>query len=157
EQKLNELKSDARLTAIARSYGDFLAKSDLFSHTADGRQSSDRLKEGGYAACASAENLAWHVKEEGYTTDALAPDVVEGWKKSPGHGKNLLTPDAVVTGVAVVKGRWRENDKEIDKYFSVQLIARPKSLSYEFTVTNSTPLVVRYVFGGENVDLAATT
>ena len=142
EQKLGAVKPNPQLTAAARAYAEFLAKSDLFSHTADGRQHSDRVKSAGYAYCYVSENLSSNMDERGFETRQLARDALEGWKKSPGHRKNLVAPHVVEIGVGVAKARGEE------KYLSVQLFGRPQSLKYEFKIQNGLTDTVTYAFGG---------
>lgn len=151
ENHLGEVKPSPALTKAAHAYAEFLAQSEIFSHTADGRQPSDRIKAAGYEACLSAENLSWNLNDAGYETRVLAVKAVEGWKNSPGHRKNMLEEHATETGVAVVKATHEQ------KFYSVQLFARPKSLGYEFRIANASPLAVRYTFAGESIDLPSRT
>jgi hypothetical protein len=128
------------LTRAARAYAQFLAKTDLFSHTADGRQPAERTKAAGYAHCQVAENLALNLDSRGFATGELARDAVEGWKASPGHRKNMLAPHVTDTGVAVAKASGEE------KYVSVQLFGRPRALAYKFTIENAAASPVQYSF-----------
>lgn len=145
ENALAEVRRAPKLDAAARQYAEFLARSGLFSHEADGRRASDRIKAIGYEACASAENLASMERSSGFETRELAVRMVEGWKASPGHRKNLLMGLATETGVAVVKV------KSAEKYVSVQVFGRPQSLEFSFKVENAGPRSVTYSFGGERV------
>jgi uncharacterized protein YkwD len=43
---------------------------------------------------------------------------VEGWKRSPGHRRNLLAREATQTGVAVARS-------DQGYYYAVQLFGRP--------------------------------
>lgn len=138
-----ELRRAPQLDKAARQYADFLVRSGLFSHEADGRRSPDRIKAAGYGACASAENLASLQRDNGFETRELAVRMVEGWKNSPGHRRNMLMGVATETGVAVVKARAAE------KYVSVQLFGRPVSLEYSFKIANESRGKVEYSFGGE--------
>lgn len=144
QNKLETVKSNAALTAVARAYAAYLAKTGQFSHTADGHQSSERVTAGGYEWCETAENLASFLDPRGFTTIDLAKSSVEGWINSPNHRKNMLAQYATETGVGVVRA---PGDKP--KYISVQLFARPKALSYEFQISNSSGLPVTYSFGDE--------
>lgn len=144
EQKLGAVKPNAKLAAAARSYAEFLAKSDLFSHTADGRQHSDRAKSAGYAYCQVSENLSLNLDSRGFETRQLARDAVEGWKNSPGHRRNLVAPYVTEIGVGVAKTSGSE------KYLSVQMFGRPEALKYEFKIQNGLTESVRYSFGNEH-------
>ncbi len=147
EQKLAAVKPNPQLNAAARAYAEFLAQSDMFSHTADGRQHSDRAKSAGYAYCQVSENLSLNLDSRGFETRQLARDAVEGWKKSPGHRKNLVAPHVVEIGVGVAKARGE------GKYLSVQLFGRPQSLKYEFKVQNGLTDNVVYSFGGRRHEI----
>lgn len=143
-----EVRREPKLDAAARAYAEFLARSGLFSHEADGRRPSDRIDAAGYGACASAENLALLQRDNGFETRELAVRFVEGWKGSPGHRKNMLMETATETGVSVVKARSAE------KYVSVQLFGRPVSLQFDFKVRNEGGRAVNYQFGGERFSIA---
>lgn len=145
--KLPAVRIDATLSKAARGFAEFLAASTLFSHEADGRRPIDRIKAAGYGACSSAENLAWHSDGRGFETLQLAGLFVEGWKTSPGHRKNLLMEYATETGVAVVKARREE------KYYAVQLFARPETMRFSFRVENATARDVPYVIAGETITI----
>jgi hypothetical protein len=147
EMKLGEVRPSPELARAARTYAEFLARTGLFSHSADGRQPADRVKAAGYAYCLVAENLAMNLDSHGFDTRRLAKTAVEGWKDSPGHRKNMLAEHATEIGVAIAKGKGEE------RYFSVQLFARPQALKYTFKVTNGSALPVRYSYGGETLDI----
>jgi Cysteine-rich secretory protein family len=151
KHKLAPVKPNVELTKAARAYAEFLAKSNLFSHTADGRQPADRAKAAGYAHCQIAENLASNLDSRGFATHRLAREAIEGWKHSPGHRKNMLLPHVTEIGVAVAKAR----DEE--KFLSVQLFGRPRSLSYKFIVKNAAGETVHYAFGDETHQIGART
>lgn len=137
---LSEVKPDPQLAAAARSYARFLAQSRLFSHTADGRQPTDRVKAIGYESCIVSENLASNLDSRGFESRQLAREAVEGWMDSPGHRKNILTGHVVDIGVGVAKVSGEE------RYISVQMFGRPRSLAYTFRVNNASGQIVRYKF-----------
>ena len=144
EQKLSPVTVDAKLTEAARAYARFLAASDLFSHTADGRRHSDRATSAGYRYCIVTENLSLTLDSRGFETRQLARDAVEGWKESPGHRRNLVTPHVTEIGVGIAKVRGEE------KYLSVQLFGRPETLKYEFKIQNGLTDRVTYTFSGQS-------
>jgi Cysteine-rich secretory protein family len=144
QNKLQNVKSNAVLTAIARAYATYLAKNGKFSHTADGREASERVSAGGYEWCETGENLASFLDSRGFTSLDLAKSSVEGWINSPGHRKNMLAEFVTETGVGVARA---PGDKP--KFIAVQLFARPKALEYKFQVSNASSLTVTYSFGGE--------
>ena len=92
---LKPLKLDAELTAAAKAHSRDLAKWDRISHYgSDGSNPWDRVKRTGYRARLAAENVG--------TGQVDFREVLRGWKKSEGHNKNLLLPDATQMGIALV-------------------------------------------------------
>lgn len=144
ENKLGEVKPNPQLAQAARAYAAYLARTNAFSHTADGRQPAERVAATGYQYCQVAENLAMNLDSRGFETWALAAHAVEGWKNSPGHRRNMLTPHVTEIGVAVAQA-----PASAPKFISVQLFGRPRSLSYEFAVRNEAAESVTYSFGGK--------
>lgn len=143
-QNLGLLKASPSLAKAARAYAAFLAKSGLFSHTADGRQAGDRISSAGYAWCQIGENLAMHLDSRGFEARVLAEKSVEGWINSPPHRANLVAPFMTEIGVGVAQAP----DKK-PKFLSVQLFARPQALTYAFQIANTTSESVAYSFAGE--------
>lgn len=144
ESKLADVKPNPALTAAARAFAQYLAKTGKFAHEADGRGPGERVIASGYRYCHVAENLAMNLDSRGFETRALARAVVEGWKGSPPHRANLLTPSATEIGVGVA----RAPDPD-PKFISVQLFGRPQSLKVEFRIENQAGTSVRYVLGEE--------
>lgn len=151
EHKLGPVKAEPALTKAAREYAKFLAASTIFSHEADGRRPADRIKAASYAACTTAENLAWMLDSRGFETRDLASRMVEGWKNSPPHRKNLLLEHVTETGVAIHKVTGAE------KYVSVQLFGRPLSLQYQVEVENRAGRKVAYSIGERRLTAEANT
>jgi hypothetical protein len=149
EQKLGEVAASRELSAAAEAYAEYLAKSATFSHTADGREAGDRATAAGYRWCSVGENLAAYLDSRGFETRELARKSVEGWLNSPSHRENLLAPFATDIGVGVARA-----PDEYPKYILVQLVARPKSLAYEFQISNTAAEPVTYSFSGETHVLA---
>lgn len=147
-QKLGALTANPDLKAAARAYAAYLAKSGLFSHTADGRVVGDRISSAGYTWCQVGENLAMHLSSVGFESRDLAQKAVEGWINSPPHRANLVAPNMTDIGVGVARAPGKD-----PKFISVQLFGRPQSLQYEFQISNTTRASVGYEFGGETHDL----
>lgn len=100
---------DAKLSAVAQSFADYMARTGRFDHDADGRSSGDRARQGGYAWCFIAENIAYEHRTSGFTTQELADAFVADWKGSAGHRRNMLNRDAADIGVAIAQaknGHW---------------------------------------------------
>jgi hypothetical protein len=95
-----------------------------------------------------AENLALNLDSRGFRTEDLARHAVEGWKNSPGHRRNMLTPSVTDIGVGIAKAPAEP------KYTSVQLFGRPQSLALTFKIENRTEQVVRYEFLSKGYEVA---
>ena len=149
--KLQSTLPEALLTKAAREYARFLTQSTLFTHEADGRRPVDRVKAAGYKPCTSAENLAMLAHSNGFETIQLATMMVEGWKGSPGHRKNMMLPSVVETGVGIAKASGSQ------KYIAVQLFGRPDSLVYQFAIENQSARAVKYSLGAESMQIEART
>jgi hypothetical protein len=149
--KLQAVKVEPALARAAREFARFLAASTIFSHEADGRRPVDRIKAAGYQACSTAENLAWLSDSRGFETRDLARQLVEGWKGSPPHRKNLELPHVTETGVAIAKVRGQ------DKYMAVQLFGRPAALQYTFQIENRARGAVDYAAFGKSLRIEPGT
>lgn len=143
-EKLAAVNSDKALTMAARAFAQYLARTDTFSHTADGKQPSQRASGAGYQYCQIAENLAVSESDTGFEAKRLATETLEGWLNSPGHRANLLAPYVTDIGIAVA----RVNAKE-PKYVVVQMFGRPRSMATEFQVSNATKEKVTYALSGQ--------
>jgi hypothetical protein len=155
EQQQVELKRNPLLDKAARAFAQYLAKSGRFAHEADGRQPADRVKAVGYDFCTVAENLASNLDSRGFTTNGLAGQAMDGWKKSLGHRANLLLSNVTEIGVGVAQAPGLD-----PKFLSVQLFGRPLSLAYEFRIINKSHDVVTYSYGVKSYEiepLVATT
>lgn len=148
EQKLGAVTPSPALTATARAYAAYLARTNRFAHDADGRNLSDRVAAAGYQFCEVSENLARSVDSRGFVARDLARTTVEGWINSPGHRRNIEAKGVTEIGVAVE----RVPDKD-PKYVAVQLFARPQALAFDVQIANTTKGVVVYSLGGERHDV----
>ncbi|MFF7594044.1 CAP domain-containing protein [Streptomyces mirabilis] len=101
------LHENAQLTHAAKVFADDAAKNNITTHTgSDGSSPQQRIKDAGYNAGPSAENMSWG--------DTSAKQVVDGWMTSgKGHKDNILNCSFKDTGVAV-SGK-----------YTVQLFAAP--------------------------------
>ncbi|MGW1756769.1 CAP domain-containing protein [Streptomyces mirabilis] len=88
------LHENAQLTQAAKVFAEDAAKNNLTDHTGtDGSTPQTRIKEAGYNAGPSAENMSWG--------DTSAKQVVDGWMGSGGHKGNIVNCSFKDTGVAV--------------------------------------------------------
>jgi uncharacterized protein YkwD len=143
----NATVPNAQLTASAREFAEFMARTDRYGHEADGREPAQRAKAHGYDYCMVAENIAYEYSSAGFTTQELAQELVDGWKHSPGHRRNMLDGTATETGVAIAQSPRSE------RYYAVQLFGRPQALRIKFQVSNRSPQPVSYELGGKTYPL----
>lgn len=86
------LRVDARIVDAARAHALDMATHDYFAHESlDGRSPFTRMQQAGYTGFAAAENIA-----AGQRSPA---EVVEAWRTSPGHCRNLYDADLNEVGV----------------------------------------------------------
>jgi uncharacterized protein YkwD len=91
---LSGVTVDPTLTRIAAVHAKRMAAADKMAHVLPGEGSfQQRLTAGGFTAAMAAENVA-------AGQDSLA-DVLEAWRKSPGHNANLLLPNISKIGIAL--------------------------------------------------------
>ncbi len=138
EQGLQPVDPDAKLTAAARYFAQYMARTERYGHEADGTEPADRAMRHGYDYCLVAENLSYQYNSADFHTADLAQRYVEGWKNSPGHRKNMVSPHATDTAVAVTRS------EKSGRYYAVQMFGRPKSASIEFRIVKSAREPVRY-------------
>lgn len=94
ERGLAPLTLEKHLTRAARQHSQDLAKSDRISHTgSDGSDPWSRVKMTGYKPRLAAENVG-----AGQMSFA---ELLQGWKDSPGHNRNLLLAGATQMGIAL--------------------------------------------------------
>jgi uncharacterized protein YkwD len=132
------LKVNAELSKAAQDFAEFMARTDKYGHTADGKQPSERAEAHHYVYCIVAENIAYQFNSAGFTTKQLSSGFVQGWEDSPPHRKNMLDPDVFDIGVGVAQS------STSGKYYAVQEFGRPKSKEIVFKITNRTGSEVQY-------------
>jgi uncharacterized protein YkwD len=116
------LRTNAELEKAARDFAEYMARTGKFDHEVDGTTPATRVKAAGYQYCRIGENIARFYSTHGFTTTDLGQQLVKGWKDSPGHRRNMLEPEVIETGVAVVH---RRHDG-IDDFYAVQLFGKPR-------------------------------
>lgn len=109
ENSVPALTADAKLDVAAQWQSQNMADNGYMGHTdSQGRGVSARVKaECGYAG-GCGENVA-----VGFA-DPKA--VMEGWKESPGHRKNMLNPDYKTLGVGYVYKSFEEEKQDADSF-----------------------------------------
>jgi uncharacterized protein YkwD len=143
----SELKENAELKEAAAYFAKFMASTDKYGHEADGKSPADRARDHKYDFCGIEENIAYVYSSEGYDTGEVVQGLVEGWKKSPGHRRNMLEPDMMEAGMAVARS------EKSGKYYGVQMFGRPRSAAIEFQVANEAGEDVKYQVGDQSLTL----
>jgi uncharacterized protein YkwD len=143
QQGQRELKVNQQLAKAAQYFADYMAQTDKYSHTADGKEPWERAAKYDYAYCIVLENIAYEYSPEGFRTNDLARAFMDGWKKSPPHRKNLLDPDTYDIGVGVA------HSSRTGRYYAVQNFGRPKSKEIVFKITNETDSPVKSTVDGK--------
>jgi uncharacterized protein YkwD len=113
--KLDPLTRNAELEAAAQKHAENMAKHDKYSHELDGKRSADRLLMEGYAPTLVAENIA----QATAGSNKSAAAVVDAWRYSPGHYKNIMHEQVTETGIGVAKSK-------SGKWYFCQVFAAPK-------------------------------
>lgn len=141
-QGLPKVSVDKSLEQAAQHFARYIANTGRYGHGADGHTPAERAAAQGYAYCIVEENLAMVYRSDDYASaEALAGEMVEGWKNSPGHRRNMLEPAVTQTGVALAQAA-------DGRYFGVQMFGRPKSQAIRFAVRNLGDKEVRYTLDG---------
>jgi uncharacterized protein YkwD len=148
-QNLSRLARNPRLDLAARNFANHLATGAPFSHESGGTTPEIRVFQAGYQACVVAENLERQYSSAGFGTNELARTLVQGWKDSPSHRRNMLEPDAIDTGLAIVH---RSHDG-VEDFYAVQLLARKESDTVHFGVRNWSEFAVSYRVNGKQFSL----
>ena len=119
ENHLDPLKPSVRLIVIAQKHARNMARQDKFGdtdkngHVLDGKSLSDRIQAGGYEFGRVAENVGYQLNKPD-----PADSMMEGWKTSPGHRRNLLLADVTEIGVGAAQGK-------SGRWYFVQVFGRP--------------------------------
>ncbi len=147
KEKLGPLKVNADLSKAAQAFAEFMADTDKYGHTADGKEPWDRVADAGYDYCVVLENIAYEYNSEGFTTNGLSKLLVEAWEKSPPHRKNMLDPDVSNIGVGLARS------SKTGRFYAVQDYGRPKSAILTFKIANKTKGDIKYAVDGKDFTL----
>jgi uncharacterized protein YkwD len=113
------LKASVRLIQIAQAHAANMARQDKYGdsdkngHILDGKNVEYRIKAAGYAYGRIAENVGYQLNRP----DTVA-SMMDGWKTSPGHRRNMLLSDVTDIGVGAAHGK-------SGRWYFVQLFGRP--------------------------------
>jgi uncharacterized protein YkwD len=147
EKKLEPVQVDKHLTAAAEYFAKFMADSGQYGHEADGKKPAERAADHGYDYCMVLENIAYQYSSDGYDTEPLAEQFMQGWINSRGHRENLENPHVVHIGVAIVRD-------EVGRYYAVQKFGRPEEMMLTFSIMNEAGVEVAYTLDEEKFTLA---
>jgi len=96
---LAALSENQLLTTIAEERAKDMLEKQYFDHISPtGEQASDLAQRLGYRYKIVAENIASGI----FMTNQK---IIDGWMQSPGHRKNILSPEIREIGVSLIKGR----------------------------------------------------
>ncbi len=146
-EKRGQTTENSHLKETAHYFANFMAKTGKYGHDADEQTPADRASKHGYKYCLIAENIAYQFRSTAFSMDELAGRFFEGWKKSPGHRKNMLDPDLTETAVVIARS------ESTGYYYAVQLFGRPQSLLIDFSVANQSGMEVKYHVGEQDYEL----
>ena len=105
------LRTNPLLNTIAQSRATDMLEKQYFAHVSPtGQQASDIAQSVGYRYKIIAENIG---SGNFYTNQKI----VDGWMQSPGHRRNILSPEVEEIGAAVLKGRMNG----METYITVQI------------------------------------
>ena len=119
-QGLPRVRIDPKLARTAQSFADYMARTDQLAHAADGKQPWERASLEGYDHCFISENIGYQFRSVGFDTAGLAAALVQGWKDSPGHRRNMVQRDVTDTGVGLARSA------RTGRYYAVQMFGRPR-------------------------------
>ncbi|MEZ6145375.1 MAG: CAP domain-containing protein [Planctomycetaceae bacterium] len=139
--------TDNTLQLTARNFASFMARTDRYGHQADGRSSAERAKAHDYPLCLIAENIAYFFATEGFKTEELARQAVDGWIDSPPHRENMLRKHVTETGVGVAQS------EQTGVFYAVQLFGRPTSQAIRFQLKNDSGQSITYQLGNHSYSL----
>lgn len=89
------------LQKVAQAHTEDMFENKKLSHKgSNGSDPGKRLEDAGYNWSTYGENIA-----EGYTSEE---EVIEGWKKSNGHCKNIMKKEVTEMGVGRVGNYWTQ-------------------------------------------------
>lgn len=116
---LSSLQPSVTLIRIAQGHARNMARQDRFGdsdrngHVLDGHDVEYRIRAGGYAFGRVAENVGYQRNRP----DPVA-SMMQGWRESTGHRRNMLLDEVTQIGVGAARGR-------SGRWYFVQLLGRP--------------------------------
>jgi len=117
---LPPLKPKVQLIVVAQNHARNMARQDKFGdsdqngHILDGHNFEYRIEASGYTFERAAENVGFQ-RVHGDPAAAM----MEDWKRSPGHRRNMLISDLTELGVGAAQGK-------SGRWYFVQVFGRPQ-------------------------------
>ena len=117
---LSVLKPKVQLIVVAQNHARNMARQDKFGdtdqngHVLDGHNFEYRIEKSGYAFDRAAENVGFQ-RVHGDPAAAM----MEDWKHSTGHSRNMLTTEITEIGVGAAQGK-------SGRWYFVQVFGRPQ-------------------------------
>ncbi len=102
---LNSLTANQLLTQAAIEKGKAILESQTFQHSIGDRKFSSWVRDAGYNYSYTGENLAIDF--------TASQDIIEAWKNSPLHKKNLLSSHYQEIGVSVIDGKFQNQNTAV--------------------------------------------
>lgn len=147
-QGLESVRAEPRLARAAGEFAEYMARTGKYGHEADGRDPTQRALAQRYDYCLVLENIAYHYNSLGFRTAELAKHLVDGWRDSPPHRRNMLNAGVTDIGVGVARAA-------NGYYYGVQMLGLPRSASVKFEVRNESRRTVRYRLGEDEREVPA--
>ena len=135
---LKPLKPRVQLIVMAQNHARNMARQDKFGdsdengHILDGHNFEYRVEASGYTFERAAENVGY---QRVHGDPVLA--MMEDWKHSAGHRRNMLTPDIIEIGVGAAQGK-------SGRWYFVQVFGRPLHPPKKTTHDESAMSPLRY-------------
>lgn len=130
ENRQDTLRPNVRLIVIAQNHARNMARQDKFGdndkngHVLDGKGLDYRIQVGGYDFGRVAENVGYQLNKPD-----PAGSMMQGWKTSPGHRRNMLLADVSEIGVGAAQGK-------SGRWYFVQVFGRPPEPPRAIKTTN---------------------
>ncbi len=97
---LDPLAYSERVSEVARTHSESMAKTGVYAHIVNGRDPSDRAGFAGFP-CGFAENIHKLARSGFGDAEDMAEKLVKDWMASPAHKRNILDSNYRRIGVGV--------------------------------------------------------
>jgi len=126
---LNALTANQLLTQAAIAKGQAILESQTFKHNLNDRKFSAWVRDAGYNYSYVGENLAIDFE--------TSQGVIDAWKNSPLHKKNLLSPYYQEIGISATQGKFKgQNTTVVVQIFGAPAIGSVQPLTPDLGVSS---------------------